>query len=411
MIRKVLQRYISNIPKEKFEVFDYKDCLNIQSLLSEEEIEIMDTSRKYFEDTLMGDIVKNLREKKFEKSLYRDFGEMGFLGCNLKEYGGSGISSVGSGLMYREIERVDSSYRSALSVQNALVIHPIYTFGTQQIKDKYLPKLISGELVGAFGLTEPNIGSDPVNLLTTAKQNKNGDWILNGSKNWITSSPIADIFIVWAKDVADGKIKGFVLDRSEMEGIETPTIEGKMSLVISKTGMIMMEDVVVPKQNQLQVEGMRGPFSCLNNARFGIAWGVLGAAEFCFEHTLQYTLDRKQFDSCIAGYQIPQKKFADMATDISLGLLSCIQVGRLKESDQLAVEMISMIKRNNCIKSLAIARECRDLLGGNGIVDEYHIFRHMTNLETVNTYEGTNDIHALILGRAITGIQAFSRKI
>ena len=403
--RFVLRNFASKKPK--FAKFDFEDPMNFKSLLTEQELEIMQVARDYFQEHLFPGIIDANRNHTFDKKIYKQMGEMGFLGCTLKEYGGSGVSAVSYGLINREIERVDSSYRSALSVQNSLVIFPIYTYAQKEVKDKYLPELMTGDLIGAFGLTEPDHGSDPGSMKTKATKDSNGMWVLNGSKNWITSSPIADVFVVWAKD-DKGQIRGFVLDRS-MEGISTPVIEGKLSLAASITGMIMLEDVKVPDSHVLQVEGLKGPFSCLNNARFGISWGVLGAAEFCFHYTRNYTLERKQFGVPLASFQLVQKKFADMATDIALATLGCVQLSRLKDKGELAPEMISMMKRNNCMKSLQIARECRDILGGNGIVDEYHVMRHMVNLETVNTYEGTNDVHALILGRAITGIQSFTR--
>jgi glutaryl-CoA dehydrogenase len=392
-----------------FAEFNYKDALNFEQLLTPDEVEIMGVARDCFQKELMPGIIQANRNHHFDKNVYKLLGDMGFLGCTLKEYGGSGVSSVAYGLINREIERVDSGYRSAFSVQNSLVIFPISKYASKVVKDKYLPRLMAGEIVGCFGLTEPNSGSDPGSMSTRAKLTPKGSYILNGAKNWITNSPIADVFVVWAKDET-GVIRGFVLDK-DMAGIVAPTIEGKLSLCASETGMIMLEDVEVPAENVLQVTGLKGPFSCLNNARFGISWGVLGAAEFCFHTALTYTLERHQFGTPLASFQLIQKKFADMSTDISLGLLGCLQLSRLKDDGKLAVEMISMMKRNNCMKSLAIARECRDILGGNGIADEYHVMRHSLNLEAVNTYEGTNDIHALILGRAITGIQAFSRNL
>lgn len=408
MLNKLSKRFIT-AKKGKFAAFDFEDPLNFKTLLTEQELEIMQVARDFFQENFFPGIIQANRTHSFDKGVYKKMGEMGFLGCTLKDYGGSGVSSVSYGLINREIERVDSAYRSVLSVQNSLAIFPIHAYAQKAVKDKYLPGLMAGEIIGAFGLTEPDHGSDPGSMKTKAVKDSNGNWILNGSKNWITSSPIADVFVVWAKD-DQGIIKGFVLDRS-MEGITTPVIEGKLSLAASITGMIMLEDVKVPASNVLEVDGLKGPFSCLNNARFGISWGVLGAAEFCFHFTRNYTLERKQFGVPLASFQLIQKKFADMATDITLATLSCIQLSRLKDNQQLAPEMISMIKRNNCMKSLQIARECRDILGGNGIVDEYHVMRHMVNLETVNTYEGTNDVHALILGRAITGIQSFTRNM
>ena len=331
---------------------------------------------------------------------------MGMLGPTIHGYGCPGLSSVAYGLITREIERVDSGYRSAMSVQSSLVMGPIYEHGTPELCAQYLPALATGELIGAFGLTEPNHGSDPAGMETHAKADGD-DWILNGSKNWISNSPVADVFVVWAKD-PQGDIRGFVLERG-MGGISTPVIEGKFSLRASVTGQIMMDNVRVPKQNMFpDVKGLKGPFSCLNNARYGIAWGVMGAAEDCMNAALQYTLDRKQFGSPLASNQLMQKKLADMSTEIALGTAAALQVGRMKDAGTLAPEMISLVKRNNCGKALDVARVARDMLGGNGIVDEYGIIRHMLNLESVNTYEGTHDIHALILGRAITGLQSFA---
>jgi glutaryl-CoA dehydrogenase len=318
---------------------------------------------------------------------------------------------VAYGLIAREIERVDSSYRSTMSVQSSLVMYPIYDFGSEAQKDKYLPNLAKGTTIGCFGLTEPNHGSDPSGMESRAKYQKSDKvYILNGSKNWITNSPIADVFVVWAVNEDEGKIRGFILEK-EMKGLTAPKIEGKFSLRASTTGMIFMDDVVVPEENMLpNVSGLRGPFSCLNNARFGIAWGSLGAAEACLDIARTYTLDRKQFGRPLAANQLMQKKMADALTEISLGLHSCLQLGRLKDEGKIAPEMISILKRNNCGKALDIARTCRDMLGGNGISDEYHVIRHAMNLEAVNTYEGTHDIHALIVGRGITGLEAFTGK-
>lgn len=367
----------------------------------------MESANSYCQDKLMPRVMMANRNESFDREIFNEMGELGLLGPTIQGYGCTGVSSVAYGLIAREVERVDSSYRSAMSVQSSLVMHPIYTFGSDEQKEKYLPRLATGELVGCFGLTEPNHGSDPGGMETHAKTTSSGDFILNGSKNWITNSPIADVFVIWAKD-DEGVIRGFILEK-EMEGLSAPKIEGKFSLRASTTGMIFMEDVVVPKENQLPLaRGLGGPFSCLNSARFGIAFGSLGAAEFCYSTARQYTLDRQQFGAPLAANQLVQKKLADMLTEISLGLTTCIHVGRMKdEIEDFPPEMISMMKRNSCGKSLAIARESRDMLGGNGISDEYHIIRHVMNLEAVNTYEGTHDIHALILGRAITGIQSF----
>jgi len=334
-----------------------------------------------------------------------EFGEMGFLGATLEGYGCAGINYTAYGLIAREVERVDSGYRSAFSVQSSLVMYPIHAFGSDAQKQKYLPKLRTGEWVGCFGLTEPDGGSDPGAMRTRAKS-VDGGYVLNGSKTWITNSPIADVFVVWAKDDG-GDIRGFVLDKA-MPGLSAPKIEGKFSLRASTTGMVMMQDVFVPAENVLPgVKGLRGPFSCLNNARYGIAWGALGAAEFCWIAARNYTLERKVFGRSLAATQLVQKKLADMQTEITLGLQAVLRVGRLLDEGRAAPEMISLVKRNSCGKALEIARTARDMHGGNGIVDEYHIIRHVMNLETVNTYEGTHDVHALILGRAQTGLSAF----
>lgn len=333
-------------------------------------------------------------------------GQLGLLGATLKGYGCAGVSSVAYGLMAREVERVDSGYRSAMSVQSSLVMYPIYAFGSEEQKQKYLPKLATGEIVGCFGLTEPNHGSDPAGMETRAVKDGQ-DYLISGSKTWITNSPIADVFVVWAKDEA-GDIRGFILEK-HMVGLSAPVIHGKFSLRASTTGMIQMEEVRVPASQMLPgVKGLKGPFSCLNNARYGIAWGTLGAAEFCLETARDYQLARQQFGRPLAANQIPQKKMADAMTDIALGLQGCLAVGRMKDAGTWCPEQVSLIKRNSCQKALDIARQCRDMLGGNGVADEYHVIRHVMNLEAVNTYEGTHDIHSLILGRAITGIAAFS---
>jgi len=351
-------------------------------------------------------IVKGFRDEVFDRAIMTEMGELGLLGSTLHGYGCAGVSSVAYGLIAREVERVDSGYRSAMSVQSSLVMFPIYLYGTEQQREKYLPGLAAGKLVGCFGLTEPNHGSDPAGMQTVATR-KGNRWVLNGSKTWITNSPIADVFVVWAKCAHDKKIRGFILEKG-MKGLSAPIIEGKFSLRASVTGMIMMDDVEVGDDQLLpNVEGLKGPFGCLNNARYGIAWGTLGAAEFCLSQARDYTLQRKQFGKPLAAFQLMQKKMADAVTEINIGLHAALQVGRLKDQGQAAPEMISMIKRNSCGKALVIARDCRDMLGGNGISDEYHIIRHVTNLEAVNTYEGTHDIHALILGRGITGIPAF----
>ncbi|XP_044164578.1 glutaryl-CoA dehydrogenase, mitochondrial-like [Acropora millepora] len=369
---------------------------------------VRDQFRDYCQEKLMPRILMANRIEDFDKSIMTEMGSLGILGCTIQGYGCAGVSSVAYGLIAREVERVDSSYRSAMSVQSSLVMHPINAYGTEEQKEKYLPKLARGELIGCFGLTEPNHGSDPSGMETRAKYNPAGkSYILNGSKSWITNSPIADVFIVWA-NCEDKRIRGFILEKG-MKGLSAPKIEGKFSLRASITGQIVMEDVEVPEDNLLpSVDGLEGPFGCLNNARYGIAWGALGAAEFCLAAARQYTLDRYQFRRPLAANQLMQKKMADMMTEITIGLQSCLQVGRLKDEGMYCPEMISLIKRNSCGKALEIARMARDMLGGNGISDEYHIIRHVMNLEAVNTYEGTHDIHALILGRAITGIQSFT---
>ncbi len=392
--------------------FNYKDPLSLQSLLSYDESMIQQTTREYCQKELMPRILMANRNEQFDRNIMKEMGSLGLLGPTLPEkYGCSSVGYVSYGLIASEIERVDSAYRSAMSVQSSLVMYPIYAYGTDYLRMKYLPELAKGNLIGCFGLTEPNHGSDPSGMETRAKYDKETDeFIISGSKNWITNSPIADIFIIWAND-ENNRIQGFVLERG-MTGLETTKINGKFSLRASDTGMIFMDNVRVPAKNHLTgISGLAGPFGCLNNARYGIAWGALGAAEFCMETALKYTLERKQFGSPLAANQLIQKKFADISTEISIGRTSCLQVGRLMDKGIASPEMISMIKRNNCGKSLTIARDCRDMLGGNGISDEYHIIRHCMNLEAVNTYEGTHDIHALILGRAITGISAFVPKI
>ncbi|XP_071490930.1 glutaryl-CoA dehydrogenase, mitochondrial-like [Diadema antillarum] len=395
--------------KEKVE-FDWRDALNLESQLTEEEILVRDQFKAYCQDKLMPRILMANRHEHFDRDIFYEMGELGVLGPTIQGYGCAGVSSVAYGLLARECERVDSSYRSAFSVQSSLVMHPINAYGTEAQREKYLPKLARGELVGAFGLTEPNHGSDPAGMETKAVYNPSSKtYTLNGSKSWITNSPIADVFVVWGKNVAEGnKIRGFILEKG-MKGLSAPYIDGKFSLRASATGQIVMEDVEVPEENMLpNVKGLGGPFGCLNNARYGIAWGTLGAAEFCLDTARQYTLDRHQFGNPLARNQLMQKKMADMLTEISIALQSCIQVGRLKDAGKATPDMISLIKRNSCGKSLDIARVARDMLGGNGISDEYHVIRHVMNLEAVNTYEGTHDIHALILGRAITGLQSFT---
>ncbi|XP_055846777.1 glutaryl-CoA dehydrogenase, mitochondrial-like [Episyrphus balteatus] len=401
---------ISYSSKASTAEYDWRDPLNLESLLTEEEIAIRDTFRSYCTKTLLPRVTLANRNEIFHKEIMTELGELGALGCTLKGYGCVGVSNVAYGLLTREIERIDSAYRSALSVQSSLTMGAIYDFGSDEQKEKYLPRMAKGELIGCFGLTEPNHGSDPAGMETRAKYDSQAKcYILNGSKTWITNSPLADIAIIWAK-CEDQKLRGFIVEREQsIKGLSTPKIEGKFSLRASTTGMVLMDDLAVPEENILpNVSGFRGPFTCLNNARFGIAWGALGAAESCLEIARQYTLDRNQFKRPLAANQLMQKKMADMSTEIALGLLACLQAGRLKDKHLHTPEMISMLKRNNSGKALDIARVARDMLGGNGICDEYHIIRHVMNLEAVNTYEGTHDIHALILGRAITGIGAFA---
>ena len=386
--------------------FDWADPMLLDQQLSEDERLIRDTARDYAQDKLAGRVLLANRNETFDREIMNEFGELGLLGATLPEaYGCAGANYVSYGLVAREVERVDSGYRSAMSVQSSLVMHPIYTYGNEAQRMKYLPKLATGEWVGCFGLTEPDHGSDPGSMVTRAEP-VDGGYVLNGAKMWITNSPIADLAVVWAK--LDGKIRGFVVERG-MKGFSTPKIEGKMSLRASITGEIVLEDVEVPEENLLpNVSGLAGPFGCLNKARYGIAWGAMGAAEFCWQAARQYTLDRKQFGKPLAANQLVQKKLADMQTEIVLGLQGALRMGRLMDEDNLAIENISLMKRNNCGKALDIARIARDMHGGNGISDEFHVIRHVMNLETVNTYEGTHDIHALILGRAQTNLQAFS---
>ena len=385
--------------------FDWMDPFFLESQLSGEEKLIRDTAHNYCQDKLLPRILMANRDETFDRNIMTEFGELGFLGSTLPEsHGGSGVSYVCYGLIAREVERVDSSYRSAMSVQSSLVIHPIFTYGSTEQKSKYLPKLISGEWIGCFGLTEPNSGSDPASMTTTAKK-VDGGYKITGNKMWITNSPIADVFIVWAK--LNDEIRGFILEK-DMPGLSAPKIEGKFSLRASVTGEIVMESVFVPDDNIFpDISGLKGPFGCLNKARYGISWGSLGAAEFCFHSARNYTLDREQFNRPLASNQLIQKKLADMQTEIAIGLQGCLQMGRLMDNEQCPVELISMMKRNNCGKALDIARTARDMHGGYGINDEFGVIRHTMNLEAVNTYEGTHDIHALILGRAITNIQAF----
>ncbi|XP_015520981.2 glutaryl-CoA dehydrogenase, mitochondrial isoform X1 [Neodiprion lecontei] len=390
--------------------FRWNDALNLESQLTQDEIQVRDQFRVYCREKLLPRIKHANRTEYFDKNIITELGEIGALGCTIKGYGCAGISNVGYGLLAKEIEAIDSSYRSVLSVQSSLVMGGIDMFGSEEQKQKYIPALGSGKLIGCFGLTEPNHGSDVSSMESRAKYDGTKKvYKLSGSKTWITNSPVADILLVWAK-CEDGKIRGFIVERKGNEmGLSTPKIEGKFSLRASVTGMILMDDVIVPENNVLpNVASLRGPFSCLNNARYGIAWGALGAAEACLTLARAYTMDRTQFHRPLAANQIMQKKMADMVTEISIGLQACLQVGRLKDKQEATPEMISLIKRNSAGKALDIARTARDMLGGNGISDEYHIIRHVMNLEAVNTYEGTHDIHGLILGKAITGIAAFA---
>ena len=386
--------------------FNWEDPLDLESHLTEDERMIRDSARAFCDDKLAPRVKSAFRDERFDREIMSELGEMGFLGVMTSEaYGGSGLGYVAYGLVAREVERVDSGYRSAMSVQNSLVMHPIEEFGSEEQKQKYLPRLATGEIIGCFGLTEPDAGSDPGGMKTRATKTSGG-YVLNGSKMWITNSPISDIAIVWGKDDA-GDIRGFIVERG-MKGFSTPEIKGKISLRASITGEIVLENVEVPAENMLpKAKGLGGPFSCLNKARFGIAWGVMGAAEDCWHRARQYTMDRKQFGKPLAANQLVQKKLADMQTEIALGTHACLALGRGLERGTVAPPAISLMKRNNCGKSLDIARMARDMHGGNGISEEYHVIRHMVNLETVNTYEGTHDVHALILGRAQTGIQAF----
>jgi glutaryl-CoA dehydrogenase len=397
--------------------FNWEDPFFFDSQLSDDERAVRDAAHAYCQERLQTRVLMAARHETFDRSIMTEMGELGLLGTTIEGYGCAGLNHVCYGLVAREVERVDSGYRSAMSVQSSLVMHPIHAYGSEAQRLKYLPKLARGEWVGCFGLTEPNHGSDPASMLTRAKPvTRDGvaGYLLRGSKMWITNSPIADVFVVWAKkEDPDGQvggqesIHGFILDKG-MPGLTAPKIEGKMSLRASITGEIVMDNVFVPEANLLpNVSGLKGPFGCLNKARFGIAWGALGAAEFCWFAARQYTLDRQQFGRPLAQNQLIQKKLADMQTEITLGLQSVLRVGRLMDEGRTAPEMISLVKRNSCGKALDIARHARDMHGGNGIHDEYHVIRHMINLETVNTYEGTHDVHALILGRAQTGLQAF----
>ncbi|HEB97438.1 MAG TPA: acyl-CoA dehydrogenase [Sedimenticola thiotaurini] len=386
--------------------FDWRDPLLLEQQLSDEERMVRDTVHDYCQERLMPRILEANRQERFDRGIMDEMGELGLLGCTIDGYGCAGLNYVTYGLVAREVERVDSGYRSAMSVQSSLVMYPIHAYGSEEQRERFLPRLASGELVGCFGLTEPDHGSDPAGMKTRATR-VDGGYRLSGSKTWITNSPIADLFLVWARD-DEGVIRGFLLEKG-MEGLSAPRIEGKFSLRASVTGEIVMDGVPVPEENLLPgVSGLKGPFGCLNRARYGIAWGVMGAAEECWHRARSYTLERNQFGRPLAANQLIQKKLADMQTEITLGLQACLQLGRLFDRGLAAPEAISLLKRNNAGKALEIARMARDMHGGNGISDEYHVIRHAMNLEAVNTYEGTHDVHALILGRAQTGIQAFA---
>jgi glutaryl-CoA dehydrogenase len=386
--------------------FDWADPLLLEEVLTEEERMVRDSARAYCQEKLSPRVLEANRHERFDREIMTEMGALGFLGATIEGYGCAGVNYVSYGLIAREVERVDSGYRSAMSVQSSLVMHPIHAFGTEEQRQRYLPKLASGEWVGCFGLTEPDHGSDPAGMTTRATPVPGG-YRLSGAKMWITNAPIADVLVVWAK-TEDEVIRGFILEKG-MKGLSAPKIEGKFSLRASATGEIVMDEVFVPEEHLLpRVKGLRGPFSCLNSARYGIAWGSLGAAEFCWHAARNYTLDRQQFGRPLAANQLIQKKLVDMQTEITLGLHACLRLGRLKDEGRDSPEMVSILKRNNCGKALDIARAARDMHGGNGISDEYHVIRHVMNLEAVNTYEGTHDIHALILGRAQTGIAAFA---
>ncbi len=386
--------------------FQWDDALLLDDQLDEDERMVRDAARDYCQEQLLPRVQSAFRDERFDREIMNEMGELGFLGSTIDGYGCAGVNHVCYGLVAREVERVDSGYRSAMSVQSSLVMHPIHAYGSEEQRQKYLPKLASGEWVGCFGLTEPDHGSDPGSMITRARS-VDGGYLVSGAKMWITNSPIADVFVVWAK-TDDDVIRGFVLEKG-MKGLSAPKIEGKFSLRASVTGEIVMDEVFVPEENMLpNVQGLKGPFGCLNKARYGISWGALGAAEFCWHQAREYTMERKQFDRPLAANQLVQKKLADMQTEITIGLQSCLRLGRLMDEGRGAPEMISLLKRNSCGKSLDIARVARDMHGGNGVSDEYHVIRHVMNLEAVNTYEGTHDVHALILGRAQTGLQAFS---
>ena len=390
-------------------VFDWADPFGLDAQLSEDERMVKDTANAYTQEKLAPRIIEAFREEKTDPEIFREMGALGLLGVTVSQkYGGAGMNHVCYGLVAREMERVDSGYRSMLSVQSSLVMHPIESFGTEEQKQHYLPKLATGEMIGCFGLTEADAGSDPGSMRTTARKTDTG-YVLNGSKMWISNAPIADVFIIWAKSEAhEGKIKGFILEKG-MPGLSADPIKGKLSLRASITGSISLNDVAVSDEALLpHVEGLKGPFSCLNKARYGISWGTMGAAEFCWHAARSYTLERKQFNRPLAANQLIQLKLADMQTEIGIGLQSVLRVGRMLDEGSCAPELISLVKRNSCGKALDVARAARDMHGGNGISEEYHVMRHLMNLETVNTYEGTHDVHALILGRAQTGLQAFT---
>jgi glutaryl-CoA dehydrogenase len=392
-------------PNDLKPTFQWDDPLRLEDQLTEEERMVRDSARAYCQENLMPRVTEAHRHEKPDREVFREMGALGFLGPTIEGYGCAGVSHVCYGLIAREVERVDSGYRSGMSVQSSLVMHPIHAYGTEEQRERWLPKLASGELVGCFGLTEPDYGSDIGNMASRARK-VDGGWILDGAKMWISNAPIADLFVVWAKDEA-GEIRGFVLEKG-MKGLSAPKIEGKFSLRTSVTGEVVMAGVFAPDAHLLpHVKGLRGPFGCLNKARYGIAWGALGAAEFCWHAARQYTLDRKAFGKPLAATQLIQKKLADMQTEIALGLQGALRVGRLMDEGRATPEMVSLVKRNSCGKALEIARNARDMHGGNGVADEFHVIRHVLNLEAVNTYEGTHDIHALILGRAQTGLSAF----
>ncbi|XP_062456988.1 glutaryl-CoA dehydrogenase, mitochondrial [Rhea pennata] len=389
--------------------FEWRDALRLEALLSPEERLLRDSCRAYCQQRLLPRVLRAHRHAVFHREIVTEMGQLGLLGATINGYGCAGASAVAYGLVARELERVDSSYRSVLSVQSSLVMHALHAYGSEEQRRRYLPALARGELLGCFGLTEPDHGSDPGGMETRARRDAAARaYRLRGTKTWITNAPVADLFVVWAVSEEDGRVRGFVVERGA-PGLSTPAIDGKFALRASSTGMILLDDVEVPEGNVLPgARGLAGPFGCLNNARYSIAWGALGAAEFCLETARQYVLDRKQFGAPLARNQLVQKKLADMVTEIAVGLHACLRLGRLKEEGRATPEMVSMLKRNSCGKALDVARQARDMLGGNGISDEYHVIRHVLNLEAVNTYEGTHDIHALILGRAITGIQAFA---